>query len=247
MDTGPADPNAIDGLIKYGTTIAAVAYGLGFLEYREFVGQFGSRFEASLLSAAYFVNGGMTLVESVGIALIFVLATRSDTQLVNGRSSIVAASSVACFITNFGCSLFINHSWIRDALWVGVAAAGACAFASSYLLRMGVPEAFPLFRQLKLAGVLLLALVFLAVGEGRRGARALASGQTEKIRLLVTADSIEGARQMGLDFPGWKVGDNSAQLSEGVGLVYESDRSYVLRVKGHLVHLGKEKVLGSIP
>ena len=51
---------------------------------------------------------------------------------------------------------------------------------------------------------------------------------------------------LGLVFPSSRTGEVAAQLSGPVEVIFEGDRTYVLRVQGHLVHLSKEKVLGSV-
>jgi hypothetical protein len=50
-----------------------------------------------------------------------------------------------------------------------------------------------------------------------------------------------------LTFPELRPGDKSTELSGPVEVVFESERTYVLRVNGQVMRLGKGKVLGSVP
>ncbi|MBZ5663940.1 MAG: hypothetical protein LAO30_04995 [Acidobacteriia bacterium] len=128
------------------------------------------------------------------------------------------------------------------ASWPAFGLAAGLVFFSNPLHRSRLSQqAFAFF----------LFLIFLynyAVGFGMVQSRsALAGKGMQETHLLIAGDVVQGAQEMGLVFPGSQLGEKSARLSDLVEVIFEGDRTYVLRIHGHLVHLSKEKVLGSVP
>lgn len=250
MDGDRLDSNVMDLLIKYGAAFSVLAYGLGFIEQESLFEKLGSRAEASLLNPRYFLIGAILMCFSLGFGVGGVLGFTRGHPSFKGQPDwkVSAGCSAMTLVFALFVSLVKYHAWVREALWFGFAAGAACAIVSWNLMRLESTDRRSLLRQVEAVFWLMLAFFLLAATAGRVEARGvLVRATVEQTQLLVAADAVAGAQQMGLSFPSWKLGQGTAQLSEKVDLVYEGDRTYVLRFGGQLVHLSKEKVLGTVP
>lgn len=246
MESIPSSSNAVDLAIKYTAAAGALCYGVSLCEQLEFLQRLGIPGDLVVLSPRHFFVGallvGMCLVP--GLFGIMVLHLRDATK--EKRILLCAfLSGVAAFVTVFSLAFWSYECWIRDALmasWPAFGLAGGLVFFSNRLRRSGLSQQ---------VFVLFLSLVFLynyGVGFGVVQSRsALAGKGGQEARLLIAEDAVLGAQEMGLVFPGLQPGERSAQLSGLIEVIFEGDRSYVLRIHEHLVHLNKEKVLGSVP
>jgi hypothetical protein len=67
-------------------------------------------------------------------------------------------------------------------------------------------------------------------------------------RLLVAPEAVEGARMLGVVFSDGKQASGLPELTAPVRVLYEGDRTYVLRLgSGAIVQLSKEKIWGIRP
>jgi hypothetical protein len=246
MEKGSSASNALDLAIKYAAAAGAVCYGVSLCEQLEFLQRLGVPGDLVVLSPRHFFVGAILLSVLVvpGLFGVMVLHLRDATKqkrilLCSLLSGIVGFASV------FSLSFWLYGAWVRDALsasWPAFAFDASIVFFCTRLRRSELSEqAFAVF----------LSLVFLynyGVGLGMVQSRGALAGRTfSEARLLISADAVRGAEEMGLVFPSSRTGEVAAQLSGPVEVIFEGDHTYVLRVQGHLAHLSKEKVLGSVP
>jgi len=246
MESIPSASNAADLAIKYTAAAGALCYGLSLCEQLEFLQRLGVPGDLVVLSPRHFLVGGLLVSLCVVPGLFGIMVMHSRDATKEKRVLLCAfLSGVVAFVTVFSLALWGYECWIRDALRASCPAFGLAAglvFFSNPLRRSGLSQqAFAFF----------LFLIFLynyGVGFGMVQSRSVLVGKgMQEARLLIAGDVVPGAQEMGLVFPGSEPGEKSAQLSGLVEVIFEGDRTYVLRVHGHLVHLNKEKVLGSVP
>lgn len=264
MDTRPSDLNVIDLFIRYGAVVGAVAYGLGLLEQYDFLERMGIHGDLSFTDPRYLALGAY-LIGQIIVPLSYVAsevwfrallypergANKSD-SLARVEGKLNRYQSVLYVLITFGMiftlALTVDHAWARDALWVSTAGAAAGGVAIFEIRRMGKQGRLDLWEPVFPLLVITFCLVFFALGAAKvRWRRVLAEQGQGQVRLLVEGDAIRGAQEMGLTFPELRSGDKSAELSGSVEVVFEGERTYVLRVNGQIVRLGKGKVLGSVP
>jgi hypothetical protein len=264
MDTTPSDSNAIDLFIKYGAAIGAVAYGLGLLEQYDFFERVGIRGDFSFTDPRYFALGtyllGQAMFPLAAVsfepwlsALLYPeRGAKKPDLLARLEVKLNRYAAVLYVLITFGMiftlALTVDHAWVRDALWVSTAGAAAGGIAIFEIRRMRKRGRLDLWEPVYPLFVITFCLVFFALGAAKvRWRRVLAEQGQEQVRLLVEGDAVRGVQEMGLTFPELRSGDKSAGLSGPVEVVFESERTYVLRVNGQVVRLGKGKVLGSVP
>jgi hypothetical protein len=255
MGTAPSDSNAIDFSLKYGAAIAAVAYGLGFVEEHDLLRRFGIHSDFSLADPRYFAVGALLLSLSM-LNVLVVVSSRDWFRVVVFRKPEEPGAAqrgaglcfVLTFVGIFTISLTRYHGWIRDALWVSLAGACAAGMAVFEINRLKMRDRPGLGEQVYPLMLVTLCLLILALGAGKLHWRYLLTKEgQQQVRLLIEGDAVRGVQEMGLTFPQLQSGDKSAELSGPVEMVFESDRTYVLRVNGQVVRLGKGKVLGTVP
>ncbi len=255
MDATPLDSNLIDLCIKYGAVIGAVAYGLGLLEQYDFFERMGIRGDLSFTDPEYFVLGayllGQTMVPLAAVGFeVWVSALlhperRAQMEL---KWYMTVFYVFAAFGMIFALALDPGHAWVRDAVWVSTAGASAVGVAIFEIGRIRKRGRLDLWEPVSPLLVITFCFVFFALGTAKiRWRRALAEHGQDQVRLLVAADAVPGAREMGLTFPESPPGDKSAELSNPVEVVFESEHTYVLRVNGQVARLRKGNVLGSVP
>jgi hypothetical protein len=256
VDTSSSDSNAIDLFIRYGAAVAAVAYGLGLVEESELLWRIGIRGDFSFADPRYFAVGASLLNIPMFPALLAIAAQgwylASHDPEGRAERELSRYTSVLSFVVTFGAifvvALMRFDAWFRDALWVSTAGAAAGGLAAFELGRMRKRNRPGLWEQVYPLLAIAILLAAFALGAGKVHWRhVLAQQGQEPIRLLIEGETVRGAQQMGLTFPGLQQGDKSAELSGPVEIVFESERMYVLRVNGQVVRLGKGKVLGSVP
>jgi hypothetical protein len=264
METVPSDSNVIDLCIKYGAVIGAVAYGLGLLEQYDFLWRVGIHGDLSFTDPRYFALGayllGQIMLPLFAVAFEIWLSallypergTEKSQSFVRLQVKLDRYAAVLYVLITFGMiftlALTVDHAWVRDALWVSAAGAAAGGMAIFEIRRMRKRGRLDLWEPVYPLLVITLSLVFFALGAANvRWRRVLAEQGQEQVRLLVEGDAIRGAQEMGLTFPELRPGDKSTELSGPVEVVFESERTYVLRVNGQVMRLGKGKVLGSVP
>jgi hypothetical protein len=246
MENTPSASNAVDLAIKYTAAAGALCYGVSLCEQLEFLLRLGVPGDLVVLSPRHFLVGALLLCLCVvpGLFGVMVLHLRDATK---GKRILLCAflSGLVAFASVFSLAWWGYQCWIRDAVmasWPAFGlAAGLVFFSNPLRLSRLSQQAFAFF----------LCLIFLynyAVGFGMVQSRsALAGKGMQEAHLLIAGDVVPGAQEMGLVFPGLQLGEKSAQLSDLVEVIFEGDHTYVLRIHGHLVHLSREKVLGSVP
>jgi hypothetical protein len=258
METTPSGSNVIDLCIKYGAVIGFVAYGLGLLEQYDFFERMGIRGDLSVADPMYFVLGAYLLgqiiipVAGVGfevwakaLAKALLHAERLDLDL---KWHLAVINTLFGFVLTFTIALVVGHAWVRDAVWVSAAGGSACGVVIFEIGRMRKRGRLDLWEPVYPLLIITFCLTFFALGNAKvRWRRVLAEHGRDQVRLLIAGDAVRGAREMGLTFPESPPGDKSAELSNPVEVVFEGERTYVLRVNGQIAQLGKVEVLGSVP
>jgi len=260
MDTEPLDaprtgsdrsgPNVLDLLIKYAAAAAAFAYALGVVQEQAFLQQLGSRGSSSLTSPVHFLMGAgvlsVTLLPAVGVSAYLGFGT----PLLNIRKCLLLI--IPCALISglgiFGLAFTETGSLPGESFWMAGCAALICGGTVWQLTQLAMGRRSSAWRQLFLLYLLMILSALFASGLGRlQGMGTTAHSTLHRSRILVSADAVRGAGEMGLAFPEWRPGDNSAQLSDEVDIVLDDGQTLLLRTHGQLVHLNKDKVLGSMP
>jgi hypothetical protein len=247
MGNDKYDWNVLDLLIKYGAVLGVIAYVVGLSVEKHFLDRLDLARDLPLGNPAHIFTGCALLGFIVSVILTGLLLSRFQARLPRlGSLALSVVLGVFVFLVIFSITVWGFHAWIRDGLFAATPAAFLCGIGvfvggSNRRLPDVMVQVFFVFTVLTL-------LIAYGAGWGQVRARyALGSQHFHASQLLVAGDAVSGAREMGLAFPGWRAGDNSAHLSGEVDVVYEGERAYVLRVNGRLMHLNKDKVLGSIP
>jgi hypothetical protein len=133
-----------------------------------------------------------------------------------------------------------HTNWKFLAYAVGLSWAATWMFLSSYEVLPPLPR----LRQTVLLALILVFLVLLSVESGDLAAEALL--RSPKVHLLISPDSVAGARQLGISFLEQPNG-TPAQLSEEVRIVYIGERTLLIQLgNGHMVQYSRDKISGVV-
>ena len=247
MDTKTPDSGALGWILAYGSVLGALAYGMGMAEEFQYLVRLGLARDFVVVSPRHFALGGLLLLGTFW-PLVFVvqrLSVRKDGMPSGGTFLVLLLCCIVEFAFALGLTM-LAHVGVLRAVEVAIFALVACATVG-IVITAGVFRGGNIWWQFVGLILILSSLHSVASSVANQQWWVVTHGGEDKVRLLITSDAVPGARQLGLNFPNWKAGENSAELSDEIEVVYEGERMYVLRVNNKLVHLSKEKILGSVP
>lgn len=253
--------NALDLVIKYAAAFAALVYGIGFLEEVEYASRLGvGSVDFPLANPRYFAVGTMMLftclwtvplVLPVGISVAMKAAF--DEKRLGRLTERVekfnyAFARIAVFVAAFAATHWALLVPTAPALGLSTVVYLINAIVLSIVRSPDRYLHSQIGHQLGLMLTLATLLVLFSVSCGYAHWRGQAQSTGAHTRLLVAPEAVEGARMLGVVFSDAKQSSGLPELSEPVRVLFEGDRTYVLRLNsGTIVQLSKEKIWGIRP
>lgn len=252
--------NALDLVLKYAAVFAALVYGVGFLEEIEYASRLGiGSVDFPLANPRYFAIGTLLMfgcLSSVAFVLpmgVWMIRRVGAGEEREGRREHMEKLNYALArISVFALALVLSH-WIYLVPTVpALGLSGVVLLINAIALEMiSSPHRYlhlQVGQQLGLMLTLATALALFSVQCGYAHWCRQVQSTLASTRLLVAPEAIEGARMLGVVFSDGKRASGLPELTEPVRVLFEGDRTYVLRLEsGAIVQLSKEKIWGVRP
>jgi len=238
----------LDIVVRYGVLLAVVTYAVGLLAEWATASRLGLALaDFPLTDRRILVSGGSILL---GVAVCVGMSAYVVTLLHHRRPfRWLPVTTVLLVPPLFWSALWLLRVYVvsREHMnWKLLAYAVVLSWGATWMLLSSyeVLPPLPRLRQTALLALVLFFLVLLSVESGGSAAEALL--QSPKVHLLIEADSVAGARQLGISF--LKQPDGTpAQLSEEVRIVYVGERTLLIQLgNGRMVQYSRNKISGVV-
>ena len=243
-----AQSSPLDIAVRYGVLLAVVTYAVGLMAEWATASRLGLALaDFPLTDRRILVSGGTILlwvVLCVGFSAFIAAFLHRD-----GTSRWLPIATVLLGPPRFWSALCLlrvdvtsqeHMNWRFLAYAVVLSWAATWTFLSSYEVMPPLPR----LRQAALLVLIMVSLVLLSVQSGYLAAEALL--RNPKVHLLISPDSVSGARQLGISFLEQPDG-TPTQLSEEVRIVYIGDRTLLIQLgNGRMVQYSRDKISGVV-
>lgn len=238
----------LDVAVRYGVLLAVVTYAVGLVVEWATASRLGLALaDFPLTDRRILVSGGAILISlavCVGMSACAVTILRRK-----GSFSWFSVATLLLVPLLFWPALWLLRVHVTSSdhmSWKFVASAIVLSWGATWML-LSSYEVFPPLARLPQTALLTLTLVFLmlsSVESGDVAAETLLRGP--KVHLLLSPDSVAGARQLGIFFLEQPDG-TPAQLTEEVRIVYIGDRTLLIQLgNGRMVQYSRDRILGAV-
>ena len=243
-----AQSGPLDIAVRYSVLLGVVTYVVGLMAEWATASRLGLALaDFPLTDRRIFISGGTILlwvVLCVGLS-VFVAAFLHR----NGTYRWLPVAAVLLGPPFFWSVLWALRVYVTSQAhmkWRFLAYAVVLSWAATWTF-LSSYEVLPPLLQLRQTALLVLIMVFLvllSVQSGYLAAEILL--RNPKVHLLISPDSVAGARQLGISFLEQPDG-TPAQLSEEVRIVYIGERTLLIQLgNGRMVQYTRDKISGVV-
>ncbi len=238
----------LDVAVRYGVLLAVVTFAVGLMAEWATASRLG-------LALADFPLADRRILVSGGTILLWVVLCVGFSALITAflhreRISPWLPVATVLLVPPLYWSAFrllrVYVTSPEHVNWKFLAYAVVLSWAATWMFLSShqVLPPLPRLRHTALLVLILVFLVLLSVQSGYLAAEALL--RNPKVHLLISPDSVAGARQLGISF--LEQPDRTpTQLTEGVRIVYIGDRTLLIQLgNGHMVQYSREKIIGVV-
>lgn len=250
--------SALDIIVRYAAFFSAFVYGIGFLEEIEYARNLGvGSFDFPLANPRYFVVGTVLLLPCLWSA---VLAVPKDIFFSGHHNREMFASSderfqkIEYFVARVSVfvAVFAASHWIYFVPTIRSLILAILTYVINVIAIKVIRSPDQYLQIGKQVGVILTMATLVSMYSVQCGyahwCREMRREKTNT-RLLIAPEAVEGARALGVAFPSnVKSSIGSPELTEPVRVLYEGERTYVLRLgSGSILQISKDKIWGIAP